>query len=389
MRAFLPSSGLLALVLALGLVPFPARSQEARIASSLQPFIDRGTLAGAVTLVASRDRLLSLERIGFADVAAKTPMPADALFWIASMSKPMTATALMMLVDEGKIRLDDPVEKILPEFGGQMLVAERSSDRLVLKRPAHPITVRNILSHTGGLPFSSLMEQPTLDLLPLRDAARSYAMTPLQFEPDTRYQYSNAGINTAGRIIEVVSGLPYEEFMDRRLFRPLGMVDTTFWPSEKQLSRLAKAYKPTPDKADLEETTVTQLKYPLSDRKRQPMPAGGLFSTATDLMKFCQMILNRGSQGGKRYLSEAAVAQMTRKQTGETIKEGYGLGWSTDGKTFGHGGAYSTNMSIDPARGLIFVFLVQHAGYPGSDGDKIFPAFLKSAVAEFGKNSSG
>ena len=119
--------------------------------------------------------MLSLEAVGYADVAAKKPMRTDALFWIASQSKPITATALMMLVDEGKVRLDDPVEKYLPEFKGQMVVAEKTDDRLVLKKPAHPITVRNILRHTSGLPFASPMEQPTLDLLPLRDAA---AATP-------------------------------------------------------------------------------------------------------------------------------------------------------------------------------------------------------------------
>src|ERR1700730_12075761 len=123
-------------------------------------------------------------------------------------------------------------------------------------------------------------------------------MTPLLFEPDTKYQYSNAGINTAGRIIEIVSGMPYEEFLDKRLFEPLGMKDTTFWPDEEQLTRLAKSYKPNSDKSGLEETTVAQLKYPLNDRKRQPMPAGGLFSTAADVGRFCQMILNGGTYKG-------------------------------------------------------------------------------------------
>ena len=142
----------------------------------------------------------------------------------------------------------------------------------------------------------------------------------MQFEPDSKYQYSNAGINTAGRIIEVVSGMPYEEFLDKRLFGPLGMKDTTFWPNEEQLQRLAKSYKPNADKTGLEEITIGQLKYPLSDRKRQPMPAGGLFSTAADVGRFCQMVLNGGVFDGKRYLSEAAVKQMTSKQTGDAVK---------------------------------------------------------------------
>src|SRR5262249_28755422 len=157
---------------------------------------------------------------------------------------------------------------------------------VLLKHPKTPVTVRHVLSHTSGMPFKSLMEQPTIDVLPLRDAVRSYALTPLQSEPGTKYQYSNAGINTAGRIIEVVSGQAYEEFLDKRLFGPLGMKDTTFWPDEKQLERLAKSYKPNADKTGLEETTITSLKYPLNDRKRYPVPGGGLFSTAGDVGRF-------------------------------------------------------------------------------------------------------
>jgi CubicO group peptidase (beta-lactamase class C family) len=212
-------------------------------------------------------------------------------------------------------------------------------------------------------------------------------MTPLQSEPGSKYQYSNAGINTAGRIIEVVSGMAYEDFLDKRLLGPLGMKDTTFWPSEEQLGRLAKSYRPNAAKTSLEETTITQLKYPLSDRRRQPMPAGGLFSTAADVGRFCRMMLNGGALDGKRYLSEAAVAQMTSKQTGEAIKEGYGLGWSTGGGGYGHGGAYATNMTIDAKRRLITVFLVQHAGFPG-DGAKSQAAFRAAAEERFGKSGN-
>jgi CubicO group peptidase (beta-lactamase class C family) len=356
-----------------------------KIAVALQPFVDRHALAGAVTLVADKDKILSLEAVGFTDVAARTPMHSDAVFWIASQSKPMTATAFMMLVDEGKVRLDDPVEKYLPEFKSQWLAVERDNKHVLLKRPEHSITVREILSHTSGMPFKSAMEEPTLDLLPLRDAVRSYAMTPLEFEPGSKYQYSNAGINTAGRIIEVASGIDYAEFMQKRLFEPLGMKDTTFWPSAEQLARLAKSYKPNAAKFDLDETTVTQLRYPLNDHERQPMPAGGLFSTARDVGRFCQMILGHGIFEGKRYLSEASVEQMTSKQTGKHLKDGYGLGWSTGGGRFGHGGAYATNMTIDPASGLITVFMVQHAGFP-RDGNRSQAAFENAVLAQFGSS---
>jgi CubicO group peptidase (beta-lactamase class C family) len=210
-------------------------------------------------------------------------------------------------------------------------------------------------------------------------------MTPLQFEPGSKYQYSNAGINTAGRIIEVVSGMPYEVFLEKRLFEPLGLKDTTFWPNDEQLARTAKSYKPSANKTDLEETTITQLKYPLSDRKRQPMPAGGLFSTAQDLGRFCQMMVNGGVFEGKRYLSQAAVKQMTTKQTGDAIPTGYGLGWATGGSTFGHGGAYATSMNIDAHRGLITVFLVQHAGFPDK-GDKSQGEFRTAAEHWFDRS---
>jgi CubicO group peptidase (beta-lactamase class C family) len=379
---------LLAVALPAALPLAPAQDSSAagakRIAAALKPFVDSHSLAGAVVLVADKDKVLCIEAVGFADIAAKLPMPLRALFWIASMSKPITGAALMMLVDEGKVRLDDPVEKYLPEFKGQSLAVGKDKESKQLKQPKHPITVREILSHTSGLPFSTAAEKPTLDALPLRDAVRSYAQAPLQFEPGIRWQYSNAGINTAGRIIEVVSGMPYEDFLQKRLFDPLGMKDTTFWPSEEQLKRLAKGYGPNKDKTDLVETKIGQLRYPLNDRgKRYPMPAGGLFSTAEDVGVFCQMVLNGGIHKGKRLLSEAAVKEMTDKQTGPGIKTGYGLGWATGGNSFGHGGAFATNMTIDTKRGLITVWMVQHAGFPGNGGQSQ-AAFRKAAEEAFG-----
>jgi CubicO group peptidase (beta-lactamase class C family) len=376
----------LVLLTALALLPLPAPADDPAssksIVAALQPFVEHHELAGAVTLVADKDRVLSVDSVGYADVAAKKPMRPDSLFWIASMSKPITAVAFMMLVDEGKVKLDDPVEKYLPEFRGQWLAVYQDNETMLLRKPKHVITIRHLLTHTSGMPFKSALEEPTLDVVPLLEAARSYAMTPLQSEPGSRWAYSNAGINTAGRIIEVVSGMPYEDFMDRRLFGPLGMKDTTFWPNEEQVRRLAKSYRPNASKTDLEEFPIGQLKYPLDDRKRQPMPAGGLFSTAADVGRFCQMVLGGGVFEGKRYLSEAAVKRMTSKQTG-TLKENWGLGWALGGNTFGHGGAHSTNMTIDPERGLMTVFMVQHSGFPG-EGGKSHDAFRKTAVEQFG-----
>jgi len=334
-------------------------------------------LAGAVVLIADKNNVLDVEAVGYADVAAGKPMQTDCVFWIASQSKPITATALMMLVDEGKAKLDDPVEKYLPEFKGQMVVVERDKEHVLLRKPKHPITVRNVLSHTSGLPFASPIEKPTLDLFPLECRVRSYAMLPLEFEPDSKNAYANAGINTAGRIIEVVSGMPFEKFLDERLFKPLGMKDTTFWPTGEQLQRLAKAYKPAKD--GLEECRIDQLKYPLDDPQRQPMPAGGLFSTAADLSLFYRMIANGGVFAGKRILSEQAVREMESPQLANPH---YGLGMATDGNQIGHAGAYGTDSCFEKKHGLIMIFLVQHAGWP-KGGENILGAFHKAALDTF------
>lgn len=341
----------------------------------LQPFVDRHELAGAVVLVADEEKVLSIDSVGFADIQAGKPMANDALFWIASQSKGMTATAVLMLVDEDKISLDDPVEKFLPEFRGQMVVAERDDQHVLLRKPSHPITIREVLSHVSGLPFKSAIEEPTLDGLPLVAAVRSYAMTPLETDPGTHYQYSNAGINTAARIIEVVTGSKYEDFMQSRLFDPLGMKDTTFWPNDEQVSRLAKSYRPDASKTDLEEFPLGQLISPLTDRNRRfPMPAGGLFSTASDTAVFCQMLLSGGQWKGRLYLSEASMDELTKRQTPESVKNSYSLGFAVGSDWFGHGGAHATNMEIHYGKGIVTIWMVQHGGYPG-EGKQAHGAF--------------
>jgi CubicO group peptidase (beta-lactamase class C family) len=376
-----------------------AAADQKTIASVLQPYVDRHELAGAVALVVSKDSFLSLESVGYSDVSAKKSMPTDAIFWIASISKPITAAAVMMLVDEGKIRLDDPVQKYLPEFSPRIMAVTDDRAAVRTQKPQHTITVRNLLSHTSGMSFSSSIEKPTLDSFPLTVRVQSYSLELLRYEPGSDYQYSNAGINTAGRIIEAVSGMRYEEFLQKRLFGPLGMKDTTFWPTEAQLTRLAKSYRPNDTATDLEETTVTQLRYPLTDHvHRYPMPAGGLFSTANDLGKFCQLFLNGGMVAGKRYVSEAAIQEMTRNQLDPAIqpgaegiakaKRGYGLGWETNASgAFGHGGAYATDLRIDPKRGFATVWLVQHAGFPG-EGRKSREAFEEAAAKQFIPNAN-
>ncbi|MBX9680652.1 MAG: beta-lactamase family protein [Gemmataceae bacterium] len=360
----------------------PGAQKEGGLAKVLKPFVDQKFLAGAVVLVADKEKILDVETAGYADIEDNTLMGNDTLFWIASMSKPITAAALMLLVDEGKVHLDDPIDKYLPEFKDLWLTAEREKDKMTLKRPGKMPTIRQCLAHTSGMPFKSALEQPTLDHVVLRDAVRSYAITPLVSEPGTKYLYSNAGINTAGRIIEVVSGMPFETFLEKRLTAPLEMKDTTFFPNEQQVKRLAKSYKPNMAKTGLESQKITFLTYPLTDKNRQPMPGGGLFSTATDCGHFCQMLLNDGKYKGKKFLSEDAIRELSKRQTPESEKVSYGLGFAVSGDVFGHGGAYATNMSVDRKRGLILVYMVQHNGFPGNGG-QAQAAFRKAAEEKF------
>ncbi len=353
---------------------------DAVVAAALQPYVDREELAGAVALVADAKGILSITAVGAADRESGRPMRGDSMFWIASQSKPMTAAAVMLLVDAGKIALDDPIEKYLPEFGGLMVVSEKDEQRVVLRKPERPITIRQVLSHTSGMPFRSALEVPVLDRLPLADRVRSYAMTSLDFPPESKYQYSNAGINTAARIAEVVTGQSFEQFLTERLFEPLGMNETTFWPSEAQAERIATAYRPKSGGAGLAATRIEQLQYPLTDRSvRAAMPAGGLFSTAADVSRFYRMLANGGELEGRRVLSEAAVQQLTTRQTPQSVKESYGLGFSVSEDRFGHGGAYSTNSYYDRRQQRVLVWLVQHAGFPGRGADSQ-DAFRKAAL---------
>jgi CubicO group peptidase (beta-lactamase class C family) len=352
----------------------------------LQPFVEERVMAGAVVAVANKDRVLEMTAVGWMDVSGKVPMRTDALFWIASQSKPVTGVAMMILVDEGRVKLDDPVEKYIPEFRGQMVVEEEGKDRMVLKRPDHPIRVREVLSHTSGLPFKSAVEGPTLDIYPLEARVKSYAMMPLLFEPGKGYRYSNAGINTAGRIIEVVSGKRFDAFLEERIFRPLRMEDTGFVPRGERLKRVAKAYKPNAAGDGLEECPIVQLRYPLDDGSREPMPGGGLFSTASDVIRFYRMLANGGVLDGVRVLSEGAVRELVTDQTGEQ-KRAYGIGIGANGRSFSHGGAYLTNTAFDMERGLITLFLGQHASWR-EGGKEIMPRFQGEAWKVYAKEGT-
>jgi CubicO group peptidase (beta-lactamase class C family) len=351
----------------------------------IQKSIDAHEIAGAVTLVATPDQIVHLDAAGQADLAEKQPMRSDALFWIASMSKPITATAVLMLQDEGKLSVDDPVEKYLPEFR-QLKTKEGEPAR---------VTIRHLLTHTSGM--GEITPAESREITTLSEVIPLYVARPVQFKPGTKWVYCQSGINTAARVVEVVSGEPFDAFLDHRLFGPLKMLDTTFYLSSSQLDRLATSYERTKE-GELKKTEIRFLngKSPTS-RDRFPAGNGGLFSTATDYARFCQMILRGGEYGGKRYLKPESVALMTTIQTDElktgfTEGNGWGLGWCVVRKpqgasgalspgSFGHGGAYGTQAWIDPVKKRIYILMVQRANFPNSDASDVRRGFQESAAS--------
>ena len=350
----------------------------AEIARRMQGFVDDQQVSGAVTLVARQGRIVHLEAVGQADLEAGRPMQKDTLFAVASMTKPITATAVMILADEGKLSIDDPVSKHIPAFREAKLEGGQ--------RPAREVTIRDVLTHTSGLGGSQQTEAT------LRETVEALAVRPLNFEPGTKWQYS-PGLSVAGRIVEEVSGQAFEDFLAERIFRPLGMQDTTFRPTPGQQERLARLYERNSDSQTLKPATHWLVDL---EGERAPNPSGGLFSTAADLSRFYQMILNGGELDGRRIVSQEAVDSMTRVRTGElqtgfTPGNGWGLGWCVVREpqgvtrmlspgTFGHGGAFGTQGWVDPERELILVLLVQRTNLGNSDGSPLRETFQELAL---------
>lgn len=375
-----------------------AEGDPSAVAEAMQTFVGRHELAGAVTLVWRGDKLIRHEAVGFQDLESQTPMSKESLFWIASMTKPITALGIMMLVEEGKLGIEDPVSKHLPEFRGQMLVKEKSAEQTVLVKPAREVTIKDLLTHTSGLVGTGPLESGALDVLTLKEAVITYGLSPLQFQPGSQWSYCNPGINTLGRVIEVVSGEEYAKFLEKRLFKPLKMKDTTFWPSGGDLKKhLATSYKPTADGKGLEPTPVKYLTAPYSNKKRAPLAAGGLFSTAEDLLSLYRMLLNGGELDGRRYLKAETLALMTQNHTGDLkagFAEGMGMGLgfqivktpagvtgTLSAGTYGHGGAHGTQGWIDPVKKTIHILLIQRTGLkPTGDACSIRQAFHEAAA---------
>ncbi len=353
---------------------------------ALQKYVDNHTVAGVVAAIGSREGIILSEAVGSLNREQKLAMPTDAVFRIASMTKPITAIAIMMLVDEGRLSVDDPVEKHLLEFKGQLLIESKEGEKVVLKKPARTILIRDLLTHTSGLPGGfppGISDLYFRRQLTLGEAVAISSQRPLEFEPGTKWAYCHAGIDTLGRIVEVVSGMPFEQFLEKRLFFPLGMFDTTFYPNDEQLQRLAALYDNKEGKLI---PTGFQLIGPTKNA-RHPIPAGGLFSTAHDLGHLYRLMLTRGAVGELRLLSEKSVDEMTKLQIGDlaggfTPGVSMGFGWQVTRKpegvhqmlsagSFGHGGAFGTQGWIDPVNDVFVILLIQRTGMPNADASEL------------------
>jgi CubicO group peptidase (beta-lactamase class C family) len=360
----------------------PPASPE--VTAAMKPYLDSYKLAGVIGLIADKSGKVHYKNLlGYADVEAKKSISEDNVFWIASMTKMFAGASIMTLVDEGKVSLDDPVTKFIPQLEKWMVVEEKDQSHVLLKPLARPVTVRHVLSHTSGLTGSSELQQVTgSDSAPLKARALSSVTGPLQWQPGEKYQYGNQGMNIAARIVEIVSGMPYEKFLQQRFFDPLGMSETTFWPSDAQVARLAGAYGPNKEKNGYASSGIKFLTTPYSDRAhRFPEAGGGLFSTTHDILRYGLMLANDGELDGKRYLSHAAMEELRKEQTG-TTKVNYSLGYHLRNGLFGHDGAYGTDLSVNPTNGMVALFMVQ---CPGPDQWAARDLFLKTATEVFRK----
>jgi CubicO group peptidase (beta-lactamase class C family) len=388
----------LSTVLLLGALPAALRAapELPAVSAAMQATVDAHEIAGAVTLVAGKDGILHLGTTGLADIASKRPMRPDTMFWLASMTKPVTSVAILMLQDDGKLSVDDPVSKYLPEFAGLKTPSGK---------PAN-ITIAQLLNHTSGL-ASPRRTEASRSAKTLRELAGIYLSSPMQFEPGSSWAYTTSGFVVLGLIVETVAAQPFDAFLQDRLFDPLGMKDTTFYPTDGQRLRLARAYRANPGTGVL--TAQEGIWSGGPDPRRGecvPLGDGGLFSTAGDYARFCQMLLSGGTLEGRRYLSPAAFRALATVCTGDLPTGyskrklnhvlGWGLGvaivrapgdgvsaWLSQG-SFGHPGAWGTAAWIDPVKGAVYVMMVQRPNMPDNFENPPALAFVRAAAGSLG-----
>ena len=375
-----------------------------KIPQRMKSFVDRQTVAGAVTLVAHGSDIVEFDATGMADVEAGHAMQKDTIFQIMSMTKPVTAIGIMMLAEEGKLALRDPVEQYLPEFKDLRVRTTLGPDAVRASVPNHAITIRDLLTHTAGI--QDYPGPPTIPnyaqtmSVPLDEVVRQLAKQPLLFQPGTQWSYSSPGIEILGRIIEVCSGEKYVDFITEHILQPLGMKDSFFFPPADKISRIAMVYEQKDGKLVRSPASILggdPAKY------RQgavfPAPGWGLYSTAEDLLHLYRMMLNDGVYQGHRYLSPFSVHLMTEPQTtgiqpvGWMRGSDYGLAWEvvTDplGElaghtigTYGHGGAFGTQGWIDPNNDLISILLIQRSDEGAGSMTNVFLNMAESGVGK-------
>jgi CubicO group peptidase (beta-lactamase class C family) len=357
-----------------------------RITRLLHAAVDRRELAGAVTLIARHGKVAHFEAVGALNLAAGTPMITDAIFDIASMTKPITAVATMLLFEEGHFLLDDPVAIILPEFAETKVFLREAATGIEVTDLERPITIRHLLLHTSGLTYSFLDPSPVAKLYAqeqierpdeiLAEKVRRLAQLPLVHQPGTGWTYGMS-IDVLGRLVEVVSGQPFDVFLKERIFDPLAMVDTGFSVPSTQRERLATVYTASAT-GDLQPDSQMESAY--SAPHTFLSGGGGLFSTASDYARFCQMLLNGGELDGERVLGRATVALMLANHLPERLRpvpgvlnlpgvsQALGGGTIVDGALYGAplssgsylwGGALRTRFWIDRAADLLGVFMIQ------------------------------
>jgi CubicO group peptidase (beta-lactamase class C family) len=364
-------------------------SRLARIKPVMQAYVDQGKFAGILTLIARQGQIVHLETVGFQELETKRPMTIDTIFCIYSMSKPITSTAAMLLCEEGRLRLWDPVSRYIPEFKEAKVMVTRPDGGYDLVPPHREMTVHDLLTHSGGLSYGD-DEHSALDQL-YREARKQFvredpktlqawmqafmdARLPLAFHPGADFRYSFS-IDVLGYIVQLASGLPFDQFLQERIFTPLGMPDTAFWVPPEKMERFATTYGPKPGGG------LTALQLPsyddVTNPNRLPMGGGGLVSTALDYFRFGQMLLNGGELEGERLLGRKTVEWMLQNHLPEGVHpfgelaSGFGLGGSvllhpglshcpgSVGK-FGWSGAANTDWWIDPAEKLQCLLMLQY-----------------------------
>lgn len=339
----------------------------------LQPYVDSGQLAGAIS-VFYKDGVQETCCIGYADVAKKRPIRMDNIFMQCSQTKGFCGVTIAKLVEEGRISLDDPVSKYLPEFK-ELWVQDSEQDGVkTLHKAKNVLTVRMCLNHTGGFPFEISAKRGDVrgggwsGGAPIRQTASIAAASPILFEPGTSDVYSNTGIDIGAAVVEVVTGMKWEQYLKQAVLDPLGMKSTWFWPTDKQIKNKIELYE-TKENAPAEwREEMDMQQRPYNDSHVFPSAGAGLWSTASDQLKFYKMLMNLGmGENGVRILKEGTVKSMLAVTTRPENMLGYSLGLNapvkdSEDEWFGHGGAWGTYCLVNWHKKQLKLWVIQCAG---------------------------